>query len=104
MKVKVIMTAEEITTVKSLIEYYNSVRPRCLHISESSIFCNDEKETIRNVFEFVRNDYSYLNGEWRNKLLMKLSTEMFELGMITSDENIMYHWMFRVYSPWGYMC
>ena len=99
------MTNEEIESVKKSIEDYNSHYPTCMQIKIDDMFCEDEKKRIKNIFEFLQyKDYNrYLRVEYRNKLLMKLSTKMFRLGMITADENIAYHHMFRVFSDWGYL-
>lgn len=99
------MNEDEIKAVKNLIQNnnltYKRVKP--LQIKESDIFVDDEKETIKNVFNLIKNDYSYLNQEFKNKLCMKLADKMFDMGIITAQECITYHKMYRVYSFWGYM-
>lgn len=86
------------TTIKELVDYYNSLCPPFFPplYKEEDILVDNEEQRLKNIFNFIRKDTEYLYAPIRNKILRKIANEMFERRMITADECQTY---FRMFDP-----
>lgn len=69
-------------------------------IKEENIFVTDERQTMRNVFNLVKNDYDFLSTTYKNDLLRKISKSMFNVDMITADECQTNYRMYNSHFGW----
>lgn len=97
---KLIFTENDIKVIRNLISYKNNMKflgvrlfPR---IREENVFVTDELQTMRNVFDLVRDDYDYLAIEYQYDLLRRISKAMYDKGMITAGECQTHY---RMYNP-----
>lgn len=99
---KTIFTENDIKVIRNLISYKNNMRflgmRRSLRIREENVFVTDELQTMRNVFDLVRDDYDHLSMEYQYDLLRRISKAMYENGMITTGECQTYYRMYEMYS------
>ena len=99
------LTENDIKTIKNLISYKNNMEflgRKILfpQIKEENIFVADEYQTMRNVFNLVKDDYDYLTITYKCDLLRRISKSMFNEGMITADECQTNYSMYNSHLGW----
>ncbi len=98
------MNEIEIKTVKDLIAYQNDMKWKAFSIlgynrksiesfliQEKDVFVDNEIETLKNVFNLVKEDYDYLEHTFKKKLLHKLAKKMFKNSLMTADTYLTYY-------------